>query len=230
MQIQNLKEKKAIIFDMDGVVIDSEPLHERSSRLVFARYNEEIADEVFTDFKGSTDRTILEFLVKDRNLDLDVEDLLQQKRLTYASLIDELQPIVGVISFINKIAPLYRLALTTSASRRNKELAFAKFNLHSFFEVVITSDDINNPKPDPEPYLVTTERLGVTASECMVIEDSYNGVRSAAGAGCTVVGITTSFDEPSLREAGADHVINGYDELKTMWATRGGISNIEQGI
>ncbi len=217
MQASSLKEKKAIIFDMDGVVIDSEPLHERSSRLVFAEYNEEIEDEVFADFKGSTDRTILEFLVKDRNLDLDVDTLLQQKRLAYASLIDELRLIEGVISFINKISPAYRLALTTSASLQNKELAFAKFNLHSFFEVVITSDDISKPKPDPEPYRVTTEKLMLSPNNCMVIEDSYNGVRSAAGAGCTVVGITTSFDAASLKKAGADLVINGYDELRDMF-------------
>ena len=217
MQVTALKEKKAIIFDMDGVVIDSEPLHERSSRLVFAQYDEVIEDDVFADFKGSTDRTILEFLVQDRNLKLDVDDLLQQKRLTYASLIDELQPITGVINFINKIAEQYRLALTTSASRRNKELAFSKFNLHSFFEVVITSDDISKPKPDPEPYLVTTEKLNLVPEECMVIEDSFNGVKSAAGAGCTVVGITTSFEEAALIDAGADLVIDGYDELKELF-------------
>lgn len=210
------KPIEAIIFDMDGVVIDSEPLHERSSRLVFAEYNLEIDDAVFTDFKGSTDRKILEYLVQEHNLDLEVDTLLQQKRLTYASLIDELQPIPGVISFINDMAEQYRLALTTSASRRNKELAFSKFHLHKFFEVVITSDDISKPKPDPEPYLVTAERLELSPASCLVIEDSFNGVRSAANAGCIVVGITTSFDSASLKEAGASVIIDGYDALRRM--------------
>ena len=213
MDTTQLKQKKAVIFDMDGVVIDSEPLHERSSRIVLAQHNLEIQDEVFADFKGSTDRTILEYLIAENNLDVGVEDLLKQKRSTYASLIDELQPIHGVISFINRISGDYRLALTTSASRRNKELAFSKFNLHRFFEVVITSDDINNPKPDPEPYLETTTRLAIDPQDCVVIEDSFNGVRSASGAGCTVVGITTSFEKAALMDAGADYVISGYDEL-----------------
>lgn len=208
-----LKQKEAVIFDMDGVVIDSEPLHERSSRLVLAQHNLEIEDAIFNDFKGSTDRTILEYLVAENNLDVSVETLLQKKRSTYASLIDELQPIYGVVSFINRISDEYRLALTTSASRRNKELAFSKFNLHRFFEVVITSDDINNPKPDPEPYLETTSRLQLAPQDCVVIEDSFNGVRSAAAAGCTVVGITTSFEPDALMDAGADLVIGGYDEL-----------------
>ncbi len=212
----SLNEKKAVIFDMDGVVIDSEPLHERSSRLVFAQHNLEIEDEVFADFKGSTDRTILEYLVAENGLDLEVDELLQQKRLTYASLIDELQPIPGVISFINRITDDFRLALTTSASRRNKELAFSKFNLHSFFEVVVTSNDITNPKPDPEPYQLTTHQLGLAPGECLVIEDSFNGVRSAFQAGCTVAGITTSFSADALREAGAHLVFDNYQELHAL--------------
>lgn len=216
MQSMSLNEKKAVIFDMDGVVIDSEPLHERSSRLVFAQHNLEIEDEVFADFKGSTDRTILEYLVAENGLDLEVDELLQQKRLTYASLIDELQPIPGVISFINRITDDFRLALTTSASRRNKELAFSKFNLHSFFEVVVTSNDITNPKPDPEPYQLTTHQLGLAPGECLVIEDSFNGVRSAFQAGCTVAGITTSFSADALREAGAHLVFDNYQELHAL--------------
>ena len=216
MQPLTLNQKKAVIFDMDGVIIDSEPLHERSSRLVFAQHNLEIGDEIFNNFKGSTDRTILEYLVAEHGLDLEVDELLQQKRLTYASLIDELQPIQGVIAFINRIAPHFRMALTTSASRRNKELAFSKFNLHSFFEIVITSDDITNPKPDPEPYQVTTRKLDLSPADCLVIEDSFNGVQSAASAGCTVVGITTSFDAAALKTAGARIVIDGYDELQPM--------------
>ena len=216
MQPFSLKQKKAIIFDMDGVVIDSEPLHERSSRLVFAEHDVEIDEAIFADFKGSTDRTILTYLVQEKKLALNVDELLQQKRLTYASLIDELQPIPGAVMFINLMKSKYRLALTTSASRRNKELAFSKFNLHRSFEVVITSDDITNPKPDPEPYLVTTSRLGLAPEECLVIEDSYNGVRSAAGAGCTVAGITTSFDADSLKAAGAHLVFDAYDELKNL--------------
>ena len=117
------------------------------------------------------------------------------------------------MEFIERVATVYRLALTTSASYQNKELAFNKFDLHKFFEHVVTSNDVKNPKPDPEPYKLTTHRLALAPKNCMVIEDSFNGVRSAAGAGCFVVGITTSFDSNSLHKAGASMVIDGYDEL-----------------
>ena len=210
-----LGSKTAVIFDMDGVVIDSEPLHERASQRVFSAYGIELDNSVFEPFKGKTDRDIVTFLKEEHDIQgASVDELLQQKRDSYAAFIDELNPIPGAISFIQQVAISYRLALTTSASRRNQELAFQKFNLYPFFETVITSNDITHPKPHPEPYQVTVSQLGLTPEECVVIEDSTNGVRSASAAGCIVIGITTSFDEPTLREAGAHIVIDSYDQLK----------------
>ena len=211
----DLKSKTALIFDMDGVIIDSEPLHERASQRVFAEYGIELDESIFEPFKGKTDRDIVTFLKAEHKIeDASVDELLQRKRDNYAAFIDELHPVPGSIAFIQYVSEGFRLALTTSASRRNQELAFQKFNLYPFFETVITSNDISNPKPHPEPYQVTVEQLGLTPEQCMVIEDSTNGVRSAAAAGCTVIGITTSFDDPALREAGAHVVIDSYDQLK----------------
>ena len=199
---------------MDGVVIDSEPLHERAGRMAFAHYNLEIDDEIFEAFKGKTDRGIVTYVLDQNGTPaVGIDEVLQMKRQNYASLIDDLQPVQGVLNFLASVAEKYRMALTTSASRRNKELAFQKFNLHKFFEVVITSNDITNPKPHPEPYLVTLEQLDLPADVCVVIEDSTNGVKSAVAAGCTVVGITTSFDQEALKAAGAHVVVDSYDQL-----------------
>ena len=212
-----LGSKPAIIFDMDGVVIDSEPLHERASQHVFSAYDIDLDASVFEPFKGKTDRDIIEYLIQEHSIEgATVDDLLQQKRDTYANLIDELHPIQGAMAFIQYVAINFRLALTTSASRRNQELAFQKFNLYPFFETVITSNDVTHPKPHPEPYLITVEKLGLAPEECIVIEDSTNGVRSASTAGCIVVGIKTSFDEPELKAAGAHIVIDSYDQLRAL--------------
>ena len=212
-----MKTKKAIIFDMDGVVIDSEALHERAGRMAFSHYGLSVDDAIFAQFKGKTDRGIVTYVVEqDGASGATVDDVLEMKRQNYAALIDELQPIPGALSFLPRVKESYRLALTTSASRRNKELAFQKFLLDGFFEVVVTSNDITKPKPDPEPYLVTVERLLLSPADCIVIEDSTNGVRSAVGAGCHVVGITTSFESDLLREAGAHVVVDSYEELAAM--------------
>ena len=210
-----IESKVAFIFDMDGVIIDSEPLHERASKHVFSAFGIELNATIFEPFKGQTDRAIVTHLVDKHDIkDATVDELLQQKRDAYATFIDELHPIPGAIAFIQEVAISHRLALTTSASRRNQQLAFQKFNLHPFFEAVVTSNDISNPKPHPEPYQVTVQKLGLKPEECVVIEDSTNGVRSAAAAGCVVIGITTSFDQETLRECGAHIVIDSYDQLK----------------
>ena len=209
-----LTDKTAIIFDMDGVVIDSEALHERASRAAFSRHGIDVQEALFVDFKGKTERAVVEYVLDlyEQPAEL-LEEVLELKRLSYASFIDELQPIPGVMAFLKQVVASHRLALTTSASRRNQTLAFEKFDLHPFFEVVITSNDITRPKPDPEPYLVTAERLGLAPEACLVIEDSTNGVRSAAAAGCVVVGITTSFESDALAEAGADAIVESYEQL-----------------
>jgi len=95
------------------------------------------------------------------------------------------------------------LGLTTSATRRDQQRTFALFDLTPYFAVVVTADDVTHPKPNPEPYLTTAQRLDVTPASCLVIEDSTHGVMSAQRAGCTVAGLATSFSAERLVEAGA---------------------------
>ena len=106
-----------------------------------------------------------------------------------------------------------RLGLTTSATRRDQERSFALFDLHAYFEVVVTREDVVHPKPDPEPYRITAERLDVAPAACLVIEDSLNGVLSARRAGCTVAGIATSFSTEQLLQAGARLAADNYEAL-----------------
>ena len=94
-----------------------------------------------------------------------------------------------------------------------QETVFRILDLQSYFDVVITGDHIQHSKPHPEPYLKTVEALEVPAQACMVLEDSLNGIKSAKEAGCNVTGITTSFCEAELLEAGADHVIETFSSF-----------------
>ncbi len=211
-----LRGLDAVIFDMDGVIIDSEPLHERTATMVFNAHGMTVPKDLFEAYKGRTDREIVRFMIDNHaSRPIDAEALLQERRLLYESFIDELMPVADVLPFIEAVAGSHPLALTTSASRQNQQLAFRKFDLDRFFDVIITSDDITRPKPDPQPYLVTAERLNVDPARCVVFEDSTNGVRSALGAGCQVIAITTSFDEAALRAAGAVHVATGFAQIRS---------------
>ena len=110
--------------------------------------------------------------------------------------------------------PGSKLGLTTSASRSTQELTFETFGFAPYFDAIVTGEDITKGKPDPEPYLTTARKLGIDAKDCIVIEDSINGVRSGHAAGCVVIAMTTTFPREALLEAGADHVIDSFSELQ----------------
>lgn len=126
----------------------------------------------------------------------------------------KLQPILGVLDFIKKCRGRYKkLALTTSARLEVKELVFNKFNLNNYFDAIVTREKVENGKPHPEPFLKTVDKIGIPAENCLVIEDSDNGIVSAKKAGCVTVGITTYFDKKKLKSVGADYIVDSFAEL-----------------
>ena len=181
--------------------------------------------EQFGDYRGKTDLAVVKHAVA-TYLDgppPDLDAVVASKQAGYRAMIPQLELISGARVFLEKVAahPL-RLALTTSAERVNQRLAFDRFDLSAFFEVVVTSEDVRSPKPDPEPYRITAERLGLATAECIVFEDSVNGVLSAVGAGCRVVGLSTSFPREMLTEAGAHVVVDSY----AMIGDSGGVAGL----
>lgn len=205
---------QAILLDMDGVVIDSEPLHEKAQRIIFHEFELDVPEAAILSFKGMTEKDVFERIVREyAGGEGDVDVLIAAKERTYRELLKDLQLIPDALSFIRNAHRRYRLALTTSSVRFDQRIAFNKFDLASYFETVVTAEDIVYAKPHPQPYLTTAEKLGVEPSECLVVEDSLNGVRSAIGAGCTVAGMTTSFDREQLEKAGVHFTIDTYEEL-----------------
>lgn len=205
---------EALLFDMDGVVIDSEPIHEEAQRIIFREHDLMVPESEFPSFKGMTEQKVFERIVAEFGSDRhDVETLVIAKEDAYRRLLVTLELVPGVLDFIGRVRDDYRLALTTSSVRANQLFAFEKFGLDAYFEVVVTAEDIEYPKPHPQPYLTTAKRLGLPSSACLVLEDSLHGVRSAQLAGCQVVGLTTSFAAESLLEAGADFCADTFAEL-----------------
>lgn len=210
----SMQDVEAILLDMDGVVIDSEPIHEEAQRIVFRDHALPVPETEFPSFKGMTERKVFERIMAEYGTDdHDLEVLIDAKETTFRSLLVDLELIPGALDFIAKASERYRLALTTSSARVNQEIAFEKFSLATYFEAVVTAEDIVNPKPHPQPYLTTAELLGLAPEVCLVVEDSLHGVRSARRAGCHVAGMTTSFDAKSLDQAGADFTVDTYADL-----------------
>lgn len=205
---------KALLLDMDGVVIDSEPIHEEAQRIIFREHELPVPEAEFASFKGMTEQKVFERIVSEYGTDgHDVAALVEAKETTYRRLLVDLQLVPGVMDFLHLARGRYRMALTTSSVRDNQQFAFDKFDLGAYFEVVVTAEDIEHPKPHPQPYRTTVARLDLPAEVCLVLEDSLHGVRSASRAGCRVAGLTTSFEAGRLLEAGADFTVDTYQEL-----------------
>ena len=209
---------QAVIFDLDGVLVDSEPLHEKAQRRVFARHQVDIPDDLFGRFKGKTEEAVFEYAVAHfANGRLDVATLVDEKHQVYETLLPSLTMFDGALDLLEALsAQALPLGLTTSATRANQQQVFDMFDLGRYFEVVTTVADVTHPKPHPEPYLTTARRMNVRPDACLVIEDTATGVEAARAARCTVAAVTTTFARADLIEAGADPIVDALSELSAV--------------
>ena len=208
----------AIMFDLDGVIIDTEPLHARTKRMAFDQYGITAPDDFYAEFIGRSDEDMVKGVVEQFGPpSLEWRDVLARKHELFTEMASEIELIPGAPKFIATARNHFdKLALVTSATRRNQQYAMRRFGLESSFDVIVTAEDIVRTKPDPEPYLTAVSRLGLPAETCLVIEDSTHGVVSANAAGCAVVAITTSFTAEQLGDSGPQYIVSSYAELTSL--------------
>ena len=187
---------------MDGVLIDSEPLHKRAKERAFGEFGIVLPEAVYDSYKGRPDATMLPEILGARGWSAEkIAELSLHKRSIYEEIGHELQAVPGAVEFVEWAATRYRIALATSATTRNREATFRILGIGNHFEAVVDASGYQRPKPDPEVFLVATRELGVSAGDCWIIEDSVNGLRAAKAAGCYAVAITTTFDRRTLSGA-----------------------------
>ncbi len=201
---------------MDGVLVDSEPLHEKAQDIVCRKFDLNVPKTVNPMFKGWTEEKVYEYITEHFGTDgsTSVEHLVKEKHAAYASLSDELQLIPGALHLVQSLhEKSIPLGLVTSATKADQERTFTKFGFALYFSAVTTIEDVRLPKPDPQPYIITAARLGVPVEECIVIEDSKYGILSGLRAGCHVLGLTTTFTDQTLKDVGAHAVFKSNEEI-----------------
>jgi len=206
------------IFDMDGVIIDSNPYHKIAWEKFLTRVGQPFDDQLFDNvLSGRTGPTSLRLLFGD---DLPQEKLdlyLEEVDSNYQNILrqsKEVLAIVGVHDFLDQISRNgFRLALATSAPTLNIELGLQKLKLENTFEHIVGKVDVTHGKPHPEVYLTTLELLGMEAKNCIVFEDSKAGIQSARSAGIKVVGISSAHSKEELMDEGVSMVVNDFTEL-----------------
>lgn len=208
---------KGLIFDMDGVLVDSEPLHKRAKELAFAEVGIVLPESVYDSYKGRPDRTMLPEVLSAKGLSTEkIQEVSQRKKQIYEQIEHELHAIDGAAEFVKWAASRHRIALATSATSRNRKSTLQLLGIGDLFHAVVDADGHTRPKPDPEVFLVAIERLRLRPDECWIIEDSMNGLQAARAAGCFTAAITTTFDKQTLSIAGADVVVDSFGEIQTL--------------
>lgn len=214
---------KALIFDMDGVLVDSESLHAEAEKQTCNEYQIAIPPATWESFKGKTAHDIFSFIVETYGdkTQHNVAELISYKTNLYLTLAGQkLRLLPGALECLYKArVDFQKLALTTSSKQAIQEMVFTRFNLYPYFDAIVTGDEIQNGKPHPEPYLKTAEKLGIHPSESIVIEDSDNGVLAAKNAGALTIGLATSFPRETLLKIGADYTADTFDELQDLLET-----------
>ncbi|UCD37327.1 MAG: HAD family phosphatase [Fidelibacterota bacterium] len=184
---------KAIIFDMDGVVVDSEPLYQKAEEQLFQEYGVSIPEDDWTLFRGCTEERFYQ-LARDRyGIKVPAEILRRKGRQYVLTAFDEgLDYREGFLELHERLRGHYSVGLVTSTPGDIYEWMDKKIGLHHYFQDVVYGGMTTNSKPHPDPYLEMMRRLKVTASESVVVEDSVNGLTSALASGAWTIALTGS--------------------------------------
>lgn len=207
---------KAVIFDMDGVIVDSEGRHEQAFLEVVRELGYGQTHGVnWEDYVGRSDHELwLDFAAKHKPPQ-PLEQLLRMKRERVLEILRREEPIfAGLPELVERLAAVCKLGLASGSERPVVEGVLALQDLRRFFSATVTASDIQRGKPQPDIFLRAAELLGVAPADCWVIEDSKPGVAAGLAAGMRVIAITNTHPAPELRSA--TRVVASYAEIERL--------------
>jgi HAD superfamily hydrolase (TIGR01509 family) len=207
---------RSVIFDLDGVLADSEPWWNEIDAKLLAEYGVTYRGEYHRNVLGVSYRLACEFYQKTFGLSASVEELMRRRGEIatefFANRIDLFPPVKPVLKELRQMN--LRLAVATSSLTASARPFLARHELTGFFDVVVTGEEVERGKPAPDIYLSAAEKLGVPADACLVVEDALSGVAAAKAAKMRVAAIPdTRFVDPREYAKQADYVLGSLSEL-----------------
>ena len=198
---------RGVVFDLDGVIVDSHPIHKQAWRAFLASVGKQVSEsDLDFIFEGRRRHEILVHFLGPLSHS-EIEEHGKRKDVFFQQACGSLEPVAGSLEIIKEIEKArLSIALATSASRDRARWTLQQLQISKYFRVVITGDDVVASKPDPTIYRLAAQGLAISADCLVAVEDSVCGVRSAKAAGLRCVAIALAEDAGSLTSAGADRV------------------------
>lgn len=209
---------KYIIFDMDGVIVDSEPVIMKAALDALKAGGIEASKADFIPYIGAgEEHFIIEPCKRAGKVEL-TEKIMNDMFVIFEKNIKEMRVFPSAKPLIEKLKDLgYTLSLVSSAAERKLMASLRAAEIDpSVFSVILSGNDVTEKKPSPAPYLLAAEKLGADSADCLVIEDAVSGVKSAKAAGMQCAAVTTSFSVEQLKAAGADYVTEDIIDILSL--------------
>jgi len=208
---------KAIIYDMDDLMVNSDPLHAIAWERLLKNFNHKFSDlpeELRSKFTGMRVIDICKEIIDTLELNTDLESFYNKRIQLFLEIIkNELEAMPGLIESLKLFkSNNFKIALASSGAKQYIDLVLERFNISQYFDVIISGDCVQTGKPDPETYIVASEKLGYRPEECVVLEDAKNGIESAINAGCKCIAIVNP-NTPPQDHSKADMILNSLQEI-----------------
>lgn len=205
---------KAVVFDMDGVMIDSEWIYKKACQNILKKYGKEATEELFQAQMGRSMEEAQQIIVEMAGLKIEPEKIGKEYINEYLRLSEELlKPNPGLYDLINFLKNKVSLAVASSTQQNVVEKILERFGIEKVFSAITGGDKVKRSKPYPEIYTMTSIKLGVQPANCIVIEDSPAGIESAKKAGMTVFALKTEHNS-NMDVSNADSQFDSLREIQ----------------
>jgi len=180
---------KALIFDLDGTLADSIPIHIECWNETCKTFNYHFPVDMLIKMTGMPTRKFAEFIKQDSGCSVSVDEIMKRKQVHFHRLVHTIQPIKKIANFVKENYGKIPMSVGTGGGKRSSHLILETIGMSGYFNIVVTADDVKNHKPEPETFLRCAELMGVAPEFCQVFEDGEMGMKAAHSAGMVVTDV-----------------------------------------